>query len=134
MQIEQVVVKLHKKPCPKVNVINETIEDIVDIFWTGFKNFQSNRDPFDHPGRFSTKDAIAGCYHIWHDMYSLPYIQVLGFVACRVTTKCLGIGARERSWSDMKMIKDGKRYNLSGDSLEKQAILYTSAHLEEARM
>ncbi len=32
------------------------------------------------------------------------------------------------------MIKDGKRSNLSDDSLEMQAILYTSAHLEEARM
>ncbi len=67
-------------------------------------------------------------------MYSLPYTHVLGFVACRVTSKRLGIGAVERSWSDKKMIKDEKRSNLSGDSLEKQAILCTSAHLEEARI
>ncbi len=32
------------------------------------------------------------------------------------------------------MIKDGKRSNLSSDSLEKRAILYTSANLEEARI
>ncbi len=32
------------------------------------------------------------------------------------------------------MIKDGMRSNLSGNSLEKQAILYTSAHMEKARM
>ena len=50
LQIEQVVVKLHQKPCPNLNVINESIEDIVDIFWTEFKNFQTNRFPFDHPG------------------------------------------------------------------------------------
>ena len=67
-------------------------------------------------------------------MYSLPYTRVLGFVACRVTSQRLGIGAGERSWSDMKMIKDRKRSNLSGDSFEKRAILYTSAHLEEARI
>ncbi len=65
-------------------------------------------------------------------MYSLPYTQVLGFFACQ--SKRLGIGAGERSWSDVKMIKDGKRSNMSGDSLEKQAILYTSAQLEEARI
>ncbi len=32
----------------------------------------------------------------------------------------------------MKQIKDDKRSNLSGDSLEKRAILFTMAHLEEA--
>ncbi len=38
LQIEQVIVKLHQKPCPNLNVINESIEDIVDIFWTEFKS------------------------------------------------------------------------------------------------
>ncbi len=51
-----------------------------------------------------------------------------------MTSKHFGIGAGERSWSDVIMIKDGKRSKLSGDSLEKQAILYTLAHLEEARI
>ncbi len=32
----------------------------------------------------------------------------------------------------MKQIKDGKRTNLSKDSLEKRAILFTTVHLEEA--
>ncbi len=74
LQIEQVVVKLHKKPCPNLDMINETIEDIFDIFWTEYKNFQFTRFPLHNPGRFSTKDAIAGCTHIWNEMYSLPYI------------------------------------------------------------
>ncbi len=39
LQIEQVIVKLHKKLCPNLNVINESIEDTVNIFWTEFKNF-----------------------------------------------------------------------------------------------
>ncbi len=126
LQIEQIVVKLHQKPCPNLNVINESIEDIVDKLWTELKSFQTNRLPFDCPGLFSTKDALSGRSHIWHEMYSLPYTRVLGFVACRVTSKRLGIEAGERSWSDVKMIKDGKGSNLSGDSLEIQAILYTS--------
>ncbi len=50
-----------------------------------------------------------------------------------MTSKRLDIGAGERSWSDVRMIKDRKRSNLSGDSLEKRAIMYTSDHLEEAR-
>ncbi len=44
----------------------------------------------------------------------------------------MGIGSGERAWSDVKQINDSKRSNLSGDSLEKRAILITSAHLEEA--
>ncbi len=32
----------------------------------------------------------------------------------------------------MKQIKDGKRSNLSSDSLEKMAILFTTAYLEQA--
>ncbi len=77
---------------------------------------------------------MAGHSHIWHEIYSLPHTWVIGFVACRVTSKCLGIRAGERSSSDVKMIKDRKRSNLSGDSLEKQAILYISVHLAEARI
>ncbi len=113
------MVRLLKKPCPNLNVINESIEDIVAIFWMDFKNFQSNRYPFDSPSQFSTRDVFAGHSHIWHEMYSLPYTRVLKFVSCRVTSKHLGIGAGERSWSDMNMIHNGKRSNLSGDSPEK---------------
>ena len=59
-------------------------------------------------------------------------MKVLGFVACRFASKRMGIGSGSCAWSDVKQIKDGKRSNLSGDSLKKRAILYTTAHLEEA--
>ncbi len=38
LQIEQVIVKLHQKPYPNLNVINESIEDVVDVFWKDFKS------------------------------------------------------------------------------------------------
>ncbi len=34
----------------------------------------------------------------------------------------------------MKTIKNGKRANIGGESLEKMVILYTSAKLEEAQL
>ena len=34
----------------------------------------------------------------------------------------------------MKQIAGGKRFNLSGDSIEKRAIIYTTARLKEARI
>ncbi len=39
LQIVQAVVKLHETPCPNLNVMNEAIEDIIDIFWMKFKDF-----------------------------------------------------------------------------------------------
>ncbi len=65
-------------------------------------------------------------------MYSLPFTD-LDFVACRTTSKRLGIGSAELSWSDLKTIKNGKQANIGGESLER-VILYTSAKLEEAQI
>ena len=72
--------------------------------------------------------------HIWHEKYSLPYTDVLGFVACRVTSKVLGIGPCERGWGDVKTIKTGMRSHMSGDSVEKRTILYSTALVNQARI
>ncbi len=79
-------------------------------------------------------DAVNGNSFVWHQLYSPPFTKVIGFVACRTTSKQLGIGAAERSWSDIKQIKDGKPSNLGRVSLEKRAILYSSARLNEAKI
>ncbi len=59
---------------------------------------------------------------------------MLGFVACHVTSKTLGIGPCERNWAGVKNIKTGKRVDLCGDSLEKRAVLYASALINDARI
>ena len=69
---------------------------------------------------------------MWHQKYSLPCTKVLGFVARRVTSKVLFIGAAERSWGDLKTIKYGKRTAISSDVSYKQSIVYTSACIESA--
>ncbi len=79
-------------------------------------------------------DAVNVNSFVWHQLYSLPYTKVLGFVACHTTSKQLGIGAAERSWSDVKQIKDGKRSNLGRVSLKKRAILYSLARLNKAKI
>mmetsp|Transcript_4135 Transcript_4135/g.9385 ORF Transcript_4135/g.9385 Transcript_4135/m.9385 type:complete len:331 (+) Transcript_4135:30-1022(+) len=75
-----------------------------------------------------------GKSYTWHEKYSLPYTKVLGYVACRTTSKILGIGAAERAWGDVKTLKTDKRSHLSADKTEKQAIIYTSAKVNEARI
>ncbi len=67
----------------------------------------------------------------------MSFILILtqkSLVAGRTTSKCLGIGSAEQSWSDMKQIKDRKKSNRGGTSLEKQAILYSSTRLNEAQI
>ena len=54
-------------------------------------------------------------------------------MACRTTSKILGIGAAERSWGAVKHLKTDKRAHLSSGRVEKQAILYSTAWIEEAR-
>ncbi len=112
-----------------------TIDEILVIFWKEFKHFTYKTGPYRYrSSRFENDDALSGRSYLWHEMHSLPFTEVLGFVACQTTSKRLGIGSAERSWSDVKTIKNGKRANIGGETLEKRAILYTSAKLEEAQL
>ena len=83
---------------------------------------------------WNSKDIRDGNSHIWHQKYSLPPTIVLGFLACRVTSKILGIGFTERSWGNVKTIKSGKRSAPGSDISEKQSIVYIYACIEEARI
>ena len=99
-----------------------------DIFWTEYNEFDNNIGSFDADEFiWKSKDIRDGNSHLCHQKYSLPCTKVLGFVACRVTSKVLGIGAAERSWGDIKIIKSGKRYDIRSDTSEKKSIVYTSA-------
>ena len=67
-----------------------------------------------------------------HQKYSLPSTIVLGFVACRVTSKITGIGYAEHSWGDVKTIKSGKISALHSDIYDNHSIVYKSDCVEEA--
>ena len=107
----------------------------LDLFWTKYIAFDNKIGSYDADEFiWKSKDISDGNSHLWHQKYALPYTKVLGFVACRVTSKGLGIGAAERSWGDAKTIKSGKRYSISSDVSEKQRIVYTSACIGSARI
>ena len=40
----------------------------------------------------------------------------------------------KRNWGDVKEIKSGKRSGLSSESVEKRAIIFTTARVKEARL
>ena len=58
---------------------------------------------------------------------------MLGWVACRVTSKHLGIGPVERVWGNTKDAKPGKLVNRNSDNTEMRVILY-SARIQEAQI
>ena len=128
--------KLHCAPLANLEVIDMDTSEIVDTFWDEYSNFDKRRGDFADVVKYATEDVRAGRSHKWHEKYSLPYTKVLGHVACRVCSKLAGIGAAERSWGwgDVKHIKSGKRSHISVASIEKRAILYTSARVTESRI
>jgi hypothetical protein len=87
--IEKVVSWLHMPPCPNPNpaVSSMSLPDIINTFWNEFKVFQNLTHPYHEPSRWATYDATKGNSYLWHEKYSIPYTSVLGFVACRVTSK-----------------------------------------------
>ncbi len=92
--IEKVVGRLHMLPCPNTNpeVSSMSLPDIIDTFWNEFKVFQNCTHPYHEPSCWATYDATKGNSYLWHEKYSIPYKSVLGFVACRVTSKLCEIG------------------------------------------
>ena len=79
-----------------------------DIFLNEYTGFDNKIGSFDYD-EFTRKKYIRDATsHLWHQKYSLPCTKVLGFAACRVTSKVLVIGAADRSWGDIKELNLGK--------------------------
>ena len=127
--------KLHVAPCPNPNneALAMTSDAIVHELWNECKAFQIKAKPFDVPAWWNSPDVARGRSHLWHEMHSCHHTKVLGFVACRVTSKLLGIGSAERAWGDVKSIKTGKRKSV-GESIEKRCILCAMARITKARI
>ena len=134
--IDKVVARLHAPPCANTNpaISSMLIPEILDTFWNEFKAFQQRLYPFDAASCWLSVDIVNGNSYLWHEKYSMRTTKVLGYVACRVTSKLCGIGAAERSWGGVKQIKTGKRSHLSGTSTEKRSILFVSAKVTHSRI
>ena len=108
---------------------------VINKFWKGFKHWQQKSGNYGvNIGRWLLTEVVRGASHISNERYSLPYYPEVGHVGCRTTSKITGIGPGERAWGDVKHLKTSKRVRLSGDRTEKQAILYTTVRINEARL
>ena len=125
---ERVIKKLY------AHDIDIDIDTMCDTFWNEFKHFQYKTGNFSSATRWNTADAINGNSYLWHAKYLRPWTDVLGHVACIVTSKRLGIGLVERAWKDVKHIKSGYASHIKAEQTEKQSMIYTTARVEEARV
>ncbi len=125
MAIKRVIAKLCVAPNPNSKIVNDEIDVFIDTFWNEFGHFQNKNGVYGlRPGRLLLLDVLNGNSYLCHELYSLLDTSVLGYVACHVTSKRFGIGSAERSWVDVKQIKDGKQSNLGGTSHENRRVLF----------
>ena len=120
--IERLIVRLHSVPCPNEDAIGMDEAELLDTFWNEYKDFSQKSGAFGYANRWNSPDVASGNSHTWHEKYSLHHTKVLGFVAWRACSKCLGIRSAERNWDDAKHIKSGKRSHTSVESIEKRTI------------
>ena len=91
-----------------------------NIFWNEYTLFDNKNGSFDGDEFIMKSKYIRdGNSHLWNQNYSLPFTKTLGFLACRVTSKVLGIGEAERYWGDVKTIKFCNRSTISSDVTKK---------------
>lgn len=107
---------------------------LITIFWAEWNQFQTQQGPsYGRVWIWDTPELKHGNDHLWHKLYSIPYTEVFGKVACRVCSKPLGCGNAERSWGVLKHLKSGKRSHLTGERAQKQATVYGAASLDRVR-
>ena len=109
---------------------------MIDQFWNEYEQFDNRQGPFGE-SRFyiwDSTDIKTNFTYRWHKKYSLTQTQQLGRLACRVTSKILGMGNAERCWGVVKQLKDGQRSHLSAEKSTKAATIYGAACAERANL
>ena len=81
----------------------------LDLFWTDYTEFDRNNGSFNGDKFIWKRKYISdGNSNLCHQKDSLTCTKVLSFVACRFTSKVLGIGSAECSWGDVNITKSDK--------------------------
>ena len=100
-----------------------------------FQNFRNKTQYYCHNNiMWQSQLAHDGISHLWHRQYSISKCSEFAYVACRVTSKLLGIGSCERQWGDVKQMKSDKRSSLGPSATEMQSTLFGAACIEKAHM
>jgi hypothetical protein len=127
--VEDVIKKLYHP------IRDEDLGNILQKFWKEYDDFKTRRGiSYQRAFIWETDEIKQGNSHLWHKLYSIPFTDVFGKVACRVCSKPLGCGPAERNWGSLKHLKSGQRSHLSAEKAQKQATVYGAASMDKARM
>ena len=128
LAVESVIMKLY------FPIRNEDLGVILQKFWREFDDFKTRRGmSYSRQFIWDSDEIKQGNCHRWHKLYSVPFTEVFGKVACRVCSKPLGCGLAERNWGNLKHLKSGQRSHLSAERVQKQSTIYGAACLERSR-
>ncbi len=116
---------LHYPPCPNKKVVNKRI-DIIIYFFGKSSNISLRELDFTFLVKVALKMMMPSLVGRTFGMRCTPFYSIRTWLCC--------MGSAERSWSNEKTIKNGKRANIGGEYQEKRVILYTSSKLEEAQL
>ena len=118
---ESLIMKLLLNPSLTGNLQEIEKARLVDKFYQEFGDFTGRHGRFNQSHIWITAaDPSEQAYH-WHQKYSLHCTEVLGKLACLITSKILGIGTAERNWKQIKAVKSGQRTNTGMDKTKKSA-------------
>ena len=110
---------------------------VINEFWKGFKHWQQKSGKYGvNKGRWLLPEVVRCASHIWHERYSLPYYPDVGHVGHRTTSKITNHGhwTWRESVGRCKTSQDKQARAPQWRKTEKQAILYTTTRINEARL
>jgi hypothetical protein len=106
---------------------------LINTFHAEYRDFSCRMGHFSRVHIWvSAENPLEKAYR-WHQNYSLLYTEVLGKLACLVTSKILGIGTAERNWKQVKAVKSGQRTNTGVLKAKHQVMIYSQYQAMKAQ-
>ena len=98
-------------------------------------DFQNERgQSFARPSIFASPLIGKGQINTWHALYSVPFTQVFGRIARRISSKLISAGGAERNWSALDHVWRKSRNALDVDRAEKQTYVYQHEQMLQSNM
>lgn len=107
---------------------------LIDTFWQEYSDFTMRVGRFKGEDMWFIAEQLDQPAHVWHKTYSVGITEILGLLACIVTSKILGIGTAERNWKQLKSGKNGQRASLSAEKCKQQALIYGRYQQQRAKI
>ena len=93
--VNDLIVKLLVPKCRTQVEADELGDDMKNSFWDEWEQFSSRTGCYEERYKWASHDITNNRSHFWHKKHSIHCTQVLGRLACIVTSKICGIGNAE---------------------------------------